>query len=154
MKVEASLFRSIRENILASIKELSLDEINKIPEGFTGNIAWHLGHMVATHRGLVYQLNGVAGGFEKEFVLKFKKGSVPESPLSDEEYEFITEHLLNQIDELENDLEKDAFWGENIEYTTSFNYTMTSLEESVKFSNIHQALHLGYIMALKRVVLL
>lgn len=150
MKIELELFRATRGNTIAAIKNLNLDQINKIPEGFTGNIAWHLGHMVSTHKGLVYQLNSVPGGLEKEFVLKYKKDSKPEAPISQEEFEFITSELLNQIDELEEDLQKEDFFGENIPYKTSYNFEMNSFKECIRFSNLHQALHLGYIMALKR----
>ena len=150
MKTEIELFRTTRENTIRAIKDLSLDQINEIPNGFTGNIAWHLGHMVATHKGLIYQLNGVPGGLEKEFVAKYKKDSKPESPIDQKELEFITECLLNQIDELEADLQNESMWGETHEYPTSYGFTVTSLDNAVRFSNVHQALHLGYIMALKR----
>lgn len=154
MKIDLELFKATRENTIKVINELTLDQINKIPKGFTGNIAWHLGHMVATHRGLVYQLNGAPGAFEKAFVLKYKKDSVPEAPIDQKEFEFITEQLLNQIDELEEDLKNDELWGESTrEYTTSYNYTIRTREEAIRFSNLHQVLHLGYIMALKRTVL-
>ena len=150
MNIELELFRATRGNTIAAIKNLSLEQVNKIPDGFTGNIAWHLGHMVSTHKGLVYQLNSVPGGLEKEFVLKYKKDSKPEAPISQEEFEFITTELLNQIDELEEDLQKEGFFGANIPYKTSYNFEMNSFDECIRFSNLHQALHLGYIMALKR----
>lgn len=151
MKTELTLFRATRQNAINLIKDLSLDQINKIPEGFTGNIAWHLGHMVATHRGLIYQLNGLRSGLEKDFIMKYKKDSKPEGPIEPKEFEYITEQLLNQIDELEEDIAKGVF-GENTPYQTSYNYEITNLEDAVKFSNLHQGLHLGYIMALKHLV--
>lgn len=153
MKTEIALFRATRNNTLEVVKSLTLEQVNQIPEGFTGNIAWHVGHMVSTHRGLVYQLNGAGNDMEKEFVLKFKKGSVPESDITQLEWDFILQKLISQVDDLERDLANEEMWGDTHEYATSYNYTITSLEEGVKFSNLHQALHLGYIMALKRSVL-
>ena len=147
---DLELFRATRINTIALIKNLTLDQINKIPEGFTGNIAWHLGHMVSTHKGLVYQLNSAPGGLEKEFVLKYKKGSVPESDITQEEFEFITTELLNQVDELEEDLAKGDFFGDNIPYNTSYNFPLESFDSCLRFSNLHQGLHFGYMMAMKR----
>ena len=152
MKEELDLFRATRENTHKLASSLTLDEVNKIPDGFTGNIAWHVGHMVATHRGLVYQLNGAGGEFKKEFVLKYKKDSVPQGPIDQAEWDFILEKLLSQIDALEQDIPNESLWGDTHEYTTSYNYTITSLAEAIKFSNLHQALHLGYVMALRRMV--
>lgn len=151
-KTELELFKATRENTIKLIDSLTLDLINKIPDGFTGNIAWHLGHMVATHKGLVYQLNGLKGGLEKEFVLKYKKDSVPEAPISQNELDFILGQLISQVEELEKDLANKEQWGDTHEYPTSYGYTIQSLEEAIKFSNLHQALHLGYILALRRMV--
>ena len=152
MKTEIAIFRATRKNTLDTVKNLTLEQVNKIPEGFTGNIAWHLGHMVCTHRGLVYQLNGAGSDLEKDFVMKYKKDSVPETPIDREEWNFILDKLISQADDLEKDLANEEVWGDTHEYPTSYNFTITTLLEAVKFSNIHQALHLGYVLALKRVV--
>ncbi|MFT7612776.1 MAG: hypothetical protein ACI9J3_001742, partial [Parvicellaceae bacterium] len=36
------------------------------------------------------------------------------------------------------------------EYTTSYNITLKTVEEAIAFSNMHEALHLGYAMAIKK----
>ncbi|MEX1001930.1 MAG: DinB family protein [Crocinitomicaceae bacterium] len=152
LNTELELFKKTRENILRLVETLSLDQINKIPDGFTGNIAWHLGHMLVTHKGLVYQLNSVAGNLDQEFVQKYKKDSKPEQPINQGELDYIKKELKSQVKELEEDVNSGDVFGKNIPYKTAYNYEITNLEDAVKFNNIHQAMHVGYILALKNLV--
>ena len=145
-----TILRVTRQNTLLVLDGLSLESINTIPDGFTGNIAWHIGHMVATHQGLVYRLQGAPGTLEPDFLDKYKKGSVPQAPIDAEELSFIKTQLIQQVDELVADLERHEFFGDTSPYTTSYGYEITSLEDALYFNNVHQGLHLGYIMAMKR----
>ena len=153
MKQEIEIFKKGREYLLKEVlKGLALDQINEIPNGFTGNIGWHLGHLMTTHRGLVYQLGGHRSGLEKEIILRFARGSKPEQAMTQEEYDFIKKKLRDQIDEFEYDFDQGLFNTEYREFTTMTGYTIHNMEEAIAFSNFHQATHLGYIMALKRLV--
>ncbi|MCG8575818.1 MAG: DinB family protein [Flavobacteriales bacterium] len=152
MKTELEIFRNGREFILEIVNKLSNDQLNEVPEGFTGNIIWHLGHMVVTHRGLVYQLGGHRSGMEKEFLLKYVRGAKPEEKTSDEEIEFIKRRLIEQADEFETDLEAAAFPDEYREFKTMTGYTIKDKAGAIAFSNFHQATHVGYILCLRRLV--
>lgn len=152
MKAELEIFRSSRSFIVDEIDKLSLDQLNEIPEGYTGNIIWHLGHLIVTHRGLVYQLGGHRSGMEKEWLMKYVRGSKPAGKADQAELDFIKKRLLEQVDEFETDLAADIFPEEYKELTTMTGFVIRNREEAIAFSNFHQATHMGYIMALRRAV--
>ena len=38
------------------------------------------------------------------------------------------------------------------EYPTSYNFTLNSVEDAIQFNNVHEGLHFGYIMAIKKAI--
>ena len=56
------------------------------------------------------------------------------------------------MDELIVDIEKEIFNNYNT-YTTSFGVELSSVHDAVKFLSMHEGLHLGYAMALKRIII-
>jgi hypothetical protein len=151
MTTTLDLVKLTRQNVLKVIEGLTLEQINKIPEGFTGNMAWHLGHLVATQQGLLYRLSGLPTYLDQAFVDKYKKGSVPQAPITQTELDYIKQELNNQPDRLMDDMAKGIFKAYT-QYTTSYGNTIHSFDEALAFVSVHEGLHIGYMMALRRVV--
>ena len=47
MKKQFELIKQTKNNFLKLVDNLSIDELNIIPSGFTNNIIWNLGHIIA-----------------------------------------------------------------------------------------------------------
>lgn len=151
MTTSLDIFRIARQNVIKLIDGLTLEQINEIPVGFTGNMAWHIGHLVATQQGLLYRLSGNSTNLEQSFIDKYKKGTVPQMPIDQDELTFIKSELLNQPERLMIDMENDLFKNYT-PYSTSFGNTIHSFDEALSFVNVHEGMHIGYLMALRRVV--
>lgn len=144
--------RQTRKNVLAIADALTLEEINRIPTGFNNNIAWNLGHLVASQQILCYKLSGLPMHISSDFAGRYGKGSKPEGPLSQENLNEITSNIVDHISTLESDLKENKFTDFN-SYQTSYGIRLENISETLQFMKMHEALHLGYIMAQKRALL-
>ncbi len=143
--------QATRKLFLTLLERLSIDELNVFPQGFNNNIIWNFGHVIVSQQILCYKLAGLPLKLDDTFVSKYSKGTKPEAFINDTELIFLKQQAVSLIDELVVDLEKGIFTSYT-NYTTSFNVELNSVKDAVKFIAMHEGLHLGYAMALKRIV--
>ena len=139
-----------RNNIKTIVTALSLEQLNKKPENFNNTIAWQLGHVIVTQQILCYQLTGNQLLIDTKLVEKYRKGSTSSTVNQSE-----INNLLNLLDStllaLEKDYANGVFKTYNT-YETSFGFTLKSIEDAIQMNAVHEGLHLGNIMALKKLV--
>lgn len=145
------IVKTTRKNFLKLMEGLSIDTLNKIPEGFNNNIIWNFGHIIVSQQVLCYKLAGLPLKIDESYILKYSKGTKPEKFIDENELQFLKEKSAEFIDKLVVDIEQELF-NNFINYTTSFNVELNSISDAVKFLPVHEGLHLGYAMALKRMV--
>jgi DinB superfamily len=142
-----------RNNLLKATESLTTEQLNTIPKGFNNNIIWNMAHSLVTQYLLCYGLSGAPMPIVPEYIDRFRKGTRPEGPLTSEEIAFFR-HLLAQAPiQMEQDYASGLFPGFKDDYTTSFGVTLQSTKDAIRFNNIHEGLHLGYVMALKKCLL-
>lgn len=149
MKEHITNLRATRELIAKVVDGLTIAQINTIPKGFNNNIAWNLGHILVTQQLLIYALSGTKTIIPSETIEIFRKGTAPQKQVSKEQLQEIMNYLDSTVDQMATDLDNNIF-GLYKEYPTSYGLVLHSVEEAVVFNNMHEALHLGYIMAMKR----
>lgn len=151
MHQQIETIRKTRQALLNVIQDLSVEELNEIPEGFNNNIIWNLAHLTAAQQGVCYLRAGLPLVIEEKYFLQYKPESKPVEFVSAEEIELIKQMLFSTLDQLETDLQSSIF-GYYIPWTSRYGVAINSIEDAVNFLPFHEGLHLGYIMALKRVV--
>lgn len=141
----------IREILLKIVENHSLEQLNKIPQGFNNNIIWNVGHCVAAQQTLVYKLSGLPTMVSEEFIEKYRKGTKPEGDISQDEVNEIITFLLTTFEKTKKDFENGLFVTYN-EYTTSMGFTLSNVEDALNFNNYHEGIHTGIIMTLRKLV--
>jgi uncharacterized protein YbgA (DUF1722 family) len=140
-----------RKNALGLIKGLNEEQLNHIPKPFNNNLIWNLGHMLVTQQLLCYRLSGNESFLSNELIEKYRKGSQPDSQVSSEEINHLKEWLKESPEMLERDYNLGMFKTYK-EYPTSYGVTLRSIEDAVIFNNMHESMHLGTLIALKKML--
>ncbi len=143
--------KAVRNLVLKSIENLDTEALNKIPEGFNNNIVWNFAHILVTQQLLVYKLSGLNPDIPKEWISKFRIGTKPEGLVSSQEITQIKDLFISIIEKTEQDYNQGIF-KEFTPYTTSYNIALEKVEDSINFNNVHEGVHLGYILAQCRLV--
>ena len=128
-----------------------MDDLNKIPEGFSNNIIWNIAHVVVTQQLLVYKLSGLPMHVSEEMVAKYRNKTKPEGNVTQAEVDEINGLLESLLFQTEKDLDAEIF-KTYTEYTVSLGTTLTNVEEAIEFNNFHEGIHLGYILALRKAI--
>ena len=139
----------IRSIFKTIIEDFSLEDLNKIPKGFSNNIIWNIAHTVITQQLLVYNLSGLPMMLSDEMVQMFRKGTKPERDLTQAEVDEIKELLISTFEKTIADYHNKVFKSYQ-DYTVSTKSILTNVDEAISYNHFHEGIHLGYILALKK----
>ena len=81
-------------------------------------------------------------------IMDFKKGTKTERSLTHDEINDIKSLLFLPLDQTEKN-HKDRSFKNFKPYTVSTGSDLTNISDAIAFTNFHEGIHLGYILALK-----
>ena len=140
-----------KKQFLHLLDELTIEQLNKIPEGFNNNLIWNFAHLLATQQVIFYGLTGLKPNVDEQFIKSYRRFSKPESFVSAAEFETIKQNFEKAQQMFFEDYENYAFKNFK-QYTTSFGVQLDTIEDAIKFSSLHDGLHYGYAMAIKHLI--
>jgi hypothetical protein len=149
MNKQIEAIRRSRSFLLDQLKDLSDEQLNRIPEGFNNNIIWNLGHMITVQQGVCYKRAGLPTLISDDFLERYKPGSKPEGLINAEEIAYIKNLLVITLEQLEADYNKQVF-GNYKAWTTRHGVELADIDDGIKFLSLHDNLHSGTIMAINR----
>ncbi|WP_298221493.1 DinB family protein [Flavobacterium sp.] len=143
--------RTSRKVLAGFLENYSLEQLNKVPEGFNNNLIWNIGHIIVVQQMLVYKLSGLPMMVSNEMLEKYKRGTKPESEVSQAEVDEIQSLLFETINQTKADFNANIFKTYN-EFTSLSGFTMRNAEDAMAFNYYHEAMHIGMMMSLRKFV--
>ena len=141
--------RTSRKVLSQFLENHTLEQLNKVPAGFNNNLIWNIGHIVVVQQMLVYNLSGLPMMVSDEMVAKYKRGTKPDSDVSQAEVDEIQSLLFETINQTKADFNTKIFKNYT-EFTTMSGYTMRNAEDAMAFNYYHEATHTGMMMSIRK----
>lgn len=151
MKTTFKITRTSREIYKSWLEKYTPHQLNKIPEGFSNNLIWNIGHIMVSQQLLVYAGSNRPMMVSEELINKYRRGTKPEHDASPEEIEEIKNLLLTTIEKTEDDYKSGLFTTYN-ERTSELGFLLSSTEDAITFNNYHEAMHLGIMMQIRKFI--
>lgn len=143
--------RTSRKVLAQFLEQYTLEQLNKIPEGFNNNLIWNIGHCVVVQQMLVYKLSGLPMLVSDAMVEKYRKGTKPETDVSREEVEELKALLFETINQTKTDVARKIFKNYD-EFTSMSGFTMRNIEDAIAFNYFHEAMHIGMMMSIRKFI--
>ena len=143
--------RTGRKMLSSYFENYTLEQLNKIPEGFSNNLFWNIAHVVVTQQLLIYKLSGLNMLVSDELVDKYRKGTKPEQAATQEEVDEIKSLLFDTVNQTQADYGSGLFT-QFTEYPTSSGFVLKNVKDAMAYNNFHEGLHLGIIMSIRKLL--
>ena len=143
--------RTSRKVLSQFLQGYSLEQLNKVPEGFSNNLIWNIGHIIVVQQMLVYNLSGLPMMVSDEMVQKYKKGTRPENMVMQPEIDAIQSLLFETINRTKSDMHSGLFKNYQ-EFTSMSGFTMKNAEDAMAFNYYHEAVHTGMMMSIRKFI--
>lgn len=141
-----------RKLYLSFFDNYSLDQLNKVPNGFNNNLIWNIGHVIVAQQSLIYKGSNLPMYISDDLVNLYKSGTKPTATTSQTEANELKELLISLIEKTKADFEKDVFTATYNERTTGTGFHLASVNDAFEFNNYHEGIHLGYMMSIRKFV--
>ncbi len=144
--------RVVRRKMLAIVDSLSVDQLNEIPIGCNNNIAWHLGHLVVSSPLLCYERTAVDAQRIVPFADRYRNGTKPEAWIEQSEIDALKALLWTSIEAIEEDYKQGIFKNTEAYSTHTFALMLHTIEDVLECCALHDTLHLGNVMMMKKML--
>lgn len=151
MKKQFEIFKIYRKSLVQEIDDLSLEQLQKIPEGFKNNIFWNVAHTLVSQQILHYKMSGLNPLITNDWIENYQNGTFPRFVITEDEIDYLKSKLIITAEQLEEDFNEKKFESYT-EFETKMGIVISSVEDAINFNNTHEALHYGIVLSMKKLV--
>lgn len=151
MKKQFEIFKIYRKSLVQEIDDLSLEQLQKIPEGFKNNIFWNVAHTLVSQQILHYKMSGLNPLITNDWIENYQNGTFPRFVITEDEIDYLKSKLIITAEQLEQDFNEKRFESYT-EFETKMGIVISSVEDAINFNNTHEALHYGIVSSMKKLV--
>jgi len=153
MKYRALLdqMKAIRGYLLASVEGLDDEQLLRVPQGFTNNILWNVGHTITDNCTMLYPPTGQPLPLPEQYLQWFKPGKSPADWTDTPPIAEVLESGITTRDKLF----EDCIAGKMEDYeplALGDGTVLNNIAYAIAHCNIHEGIHLGVILALRKFV--
>ena len=146
-----AVFKENRRRIHRGVAGLDARQLYSIPQRFRNNVAWNVGHIVATQQLIHYENAGLPLCIDDAVVAAFRKGTSPAEWQERPDWEGVLALLLETPERLEADYAAGRF-ARYREYTTSAGSVLRTIDDAIAFNNFHEGIHTGIVMSILKLL--
>jgi hypothetical protein len=142
-----------RQNLFRILKDMTEEEVKIIPEGFNNSILWNAGHILMPIEQFHFTGTHRQAAVPSEYMALFWRGTKPADWRSDPpSLQTVVEHIAEQTLRVRNELS--GHLDEPLDTPMEFPGMppIQTAGDLMSMSLYHEALHIGYIKALKKTI--
>ena len=140
-----------RKNLVDLISQYNDKQVNLVPSGFKNNLIWNFGHIIVSHQTLCYKYSGLESVVPAAIIDQFKRGTGPMDSLNQDQINQLKMLAVETATRFKEDYQKGIF-KEYQSYQSLYGVELNSIEDAMMFNNTHEGIHLGYMMAMRKVL--
>ena len=140
-----------QQNILKMHEGLTIQQLNKVPQGLNNNLVWNYAHTIASVQMICYFRAGLPIRLNEEFVNKYKAGTKPEAFVSIEEYNSFRDLAIEGLEKLKADYSNSFFAGFK-PFKTIAGFDIPDFDYAIRYAGHHFGVHQGVTTVIKKLV--
>lgn len=108
MPITAEIIAFVRQQMVDMLDGLSVEQINRVPEGLRNNLIWNLAHVIVVQEGYLYQKASQTLNLDPAMIAAYGNGTFPQDRVEQDEIDRVKALALSTADRLAQDAQGDA----------------------------------------------